>query len=284
MQPEGKQNEWHGIRFIMPPSKVRTQFEQGLGLFHRGEYEKAISYFEDVVLEEPENSESLYNLACCYAMTDQADNALMYLDRAIKLNPHCLDWAREDHEFEQVRDNPYFIQIVTGEFPESEAEPALVKSEEIPQPPGVEEFPSPQGEEPSQFQEVNVQQYNEEWEEEVPQQSKEPPPKLQDSRQKSFVPEISDLPACTRCDGLVQVERRSRFNPVLMLFVIYIGVLCMTTLVFSFWGLIGLPVILIGFYYLSQIYDVWICQNCGATGKDCGQPAKDPQDRFNSPS
>ncbi|GAB4530863.1 MAG: hypothetical protein Kow0063_09490 [Anaerolineae bacterium] len=49
-----------------------------------------------------------YNLACHYALNDQAETALEMLRRAFKLNPGLVDWSREDSDLDALRDLPDF--------------------------------------------------------------------------------------------------------------------------------------------------------------------------------
>ncbi|RJP22215.1 MAG: peptidylprolyl isomerase [Candidatus Omnitrophota bacterium] len=65
-------------------------------------------------MDEPDFHEALYNLACCLAATGDKDNALGYLSRACNLSLECIDWAKEDTEFDEIRDLPIFQKIVVG--------------------------------------------------------------------------------------------------------------------------------------------------------------------------
>lgn len=60
-----------------------------------------------------------YNLACTYAMTDNVEQALRYLDLDLRTN-HLTrkarnrqrKWAREDKDFTQIRESPRFLELV----------------------------------------------------------------------------------------------------------------------------------------------------------------------------
>jgi len=281
----------------MAASNTKAKFDQGLSFFHKGEYDKALSFFEEVIYDEPDNSEALYNLACCCSMTGQKDNALIFLSRAVRLNPHCQDWAQEDHEFEAVRNEPTFKRLVSGEMvDENEMEGSShVDVDDMPGPIGgepdaqaVEEATQEAAEEPQQPEMEAPEEVYEEVEADPSQatvhanpEAKKPPPGLMQDKKikkKTHQPE-SALPPCARCDGLVVQQRRSRYSPVLMLLIIYIGVLSMIFMFYSVIGIIGIPVIMAGLYFFSRIDNVWVCENCGAAGKECGQP----DDSFDTP-
>ncbi len=104
----------------MSPDRSKFHFDQGLHYFEQGDHEHAISLFKEAVLENPQFHEALYNLACCLAITENKDDALVYLVRACKLSIHCTDWAKDDKEFDSIRDVPVFRKVVYGEKIEGE--------------------------------------------------------------------------------------------------------------------------------------------------------------------
>lgn len=247
----------------MVKNKARFQFEQGLNFFHKEDYGQASTYFEEAIVEDPEYSEALYNLACCCAMLGERDKALVYLSRAAKLNPHSQDWAKEDREFSGLREDPVFKRIVSGETETVEA-------------PGTGDDTGggedKGGVEPDEFQEAVFEQIP--LPEPPPVESREPPPNLDDGKTPKIEPVKSAYPPCKRCEGLVDLERRSLFDPKLSLAVIYLGIAMCCGLFFSFYGLIGIPTVAFGLYLFSLAEETWVCQNCGAKGAECGQPEK----------
>jgi|GEM_PF-2087561 peptidyl-prolyl cis-trans isomerase B (cyclophilin B) len=98
----------------MKENRSRELFNQGLIYSQQKDYKRAIGYFRNAVMDEPDFHEALYNLACCLAATGDKDNALGYLSRACNLSLECIDWAKEDTEFDEIRDLPIFQKIVVG--------------------------------------------------------------------------------------------------------------------------------------------------------------------------
>jgi hypothetical protein len=47
-------------------------------------------------------------VACLQAVQGNRDAALAALRRAVELKPQVADWAREDKDFESLRDDPEF--------------------------------------------------------------------------------------------------------------------------------------------------------------------------------
>ncbi len=106
----------------MPKPRAQFLFEQGVAFSQKGDYKRALNYFRDALTEEPDSYDTLYNLACCYSAIGDSENALLYLGRACTLSFECRDWAKEDSEFEQLREEPEFQRIVFDEISEKKAE------------------------------------------------------------------------------------------------------------------------------------------------------------------
>lgn len=251
----------------MSHGKARILFEQGMTHFHNKDYEKAVTYFEESIMEDPENAEALYNLACSYSQIDDKDNALIYMERASRLNPECVEWAKEDREFDSIRNEPLFQNIVSKKdiMRDNGAEEPVVEDETYDDEPVEQEEDEPAYQEDNEFQEAEFEQV-----EPQPAQVHEPPPKLDDGQPTVKVPQ-SDLPPCMTCGGIVQEERLSRYHPMIGFGIIIVG-MCVSTMMFvSLLGLFGIPVIALGLYLFGMVDDVWVCQNCGAKGSECGQ-------------
>jgi tetratricopeptide (TPR) repeat protein len=249
----------------MSKNKSRFHFEQGLNFFHKESYSQASTYFEEAILENPDYSEALYNLSCCYSMTGEKDKAIMYLSRAAKLNPHCIDWASEDREFNALHEDPVFNKIIAGETPDEVIAESPEKAEDAQD----DEFKE------SQFEQVEAKPPEAKEEENPVAPSGDPPPNLEDENTAKSEPVKSEFPPCICCEGLIEKERRPLFNPQLSLGVIFGGVAISCGLVFSFYAIIGIPAVAVGLFLFSQFEETWVCQNCGARGAECGQLKKE---------
>ncbi len=245
----------------MPVQNAKTLFEKGLSHYEKGEYGKASEFFKEGVIEDPEFHECLYNLACCYSMMGDKNNALVYLNRAAKLHIHCIDWAKEDKELDNIRKDPLFKKILNNlggesfyvdEEAEETAEEDIEKSEE-------EDFQEMIFEEVESEEAVNQAAVSEEPAEtltETPGPS-EPPPPLEDKKKKSKpkkeknTPE-SKFPPCACCEGIVDSELRLQYDPKLMLIVVVTGMFITFSLSISILGLLGFPIIVVGLYFLIK--------------------------------
>ena len=57
----------------------------GIEKFKEYDFKGAMADFKQVLLSEPDNVPTLFNLACCCSMEEDADQALIYLDKAVDL-------------------------------------------------------------------------------------------------------------------------------------------------------------------------------------------------------
>jgi tetratricopeptide (TPR) repeat protein len=57
---------------------------KGIQRFRAQDYEGAIDLFERILDIDYEDQAAHFNLACCYSMLEEEDNALLYLDKAVE--------------------------------------------------------------------------------------------------------------------------------------------------------------------------------------------------------
>jgi tetratricopeptide (TPR) repeat protein len=79
-----------------------------------GRYQKAITYFDQVIEINPEQFSLFYNKACCCALLEQVDLAIVALQEAIYLNSECLEMAKTDSDFDKIRYDTRFRSLLRG--------------------------------------------------------------------------------------------------------------------------------------------------------------------------
>ncbi len=245
----------------MPSEAAKKYFDRGLAFFHRNEHEKAADLFKKAIFEEPDYPEALYNLASCQAVLGEEEDAFIYLDRASKLNPQCLTWAKEDSEYDNLRNDERFLRIfnsnnILGKEPDEDEDAAMMQEEAVEE---EEEFG------PAEMPQVGPAPVE---------KTTVAMPKLDDAQTKA--PEIvkpqSNLPPCASCGGIVEGEMIPRYplfiSAGLILFGLFLTIIFLSFIAF----IVGLPIIIYGCYMFLQNDNVWVCQVCGAKGKSAGQP------------
>ncbi len=63
-------------------------------------------------IEAAEYPDAMYNLACCESLAGRKEDALRHLRRSIELSERFRSFARSDSDFESIREEPAFKEIV----------------------------------------------------------------------------------------------------------------------------------------------------------------------------
>ena len=79
--------------------------------YESGDYERAVEELRPVMEQRPDNPTILYNLACYEALAGRHAEALEHLRRAVELRDDFRKLAREDSDFDPIRDEPEFLAI-----------------------------------------------------------------------------------------------------------------------------------------------------------------------------
>jgi Cupin domain len=81
-------------------------------LFESGDYEQGADRAEQLLAEHPPYSGMLYNTACFESLAGRRKAAIAHLRQAVALLPALAELARDDDDFESLREDPDFRQIV----------------------------------------------------------------------------------------------------------------------------------------------------------------------------
>jgi hypothetical protein len=81
---------------------------EALPLYTARDFAGAADVMARALERHPDNSNILYNLACCEALAGRRDEALAHLVRAGELEPRVPGWARDDADLDSLRDAPEF--------------------------------------------------------------------------------------------------------------------------------------------------------------------------------
>lgn len=81
-------------------------------LYEAGEYEAAIEEARPIADANPQYGAVIYNLACCEALAGRKEDAIAHLRIAIERRPSLRDVAEEDSDFDPIREEPGFKELV----------------------------------------------------------------------------------------------------------------------------------------------------------------------------
>jgi tetratricopeptide (TPR) repeat protein len=83
-------------------------------LYEAGAYAEAVERGREVVAAHPQYGALFYNLACCESLAGQTAEALEHLRKAIELSDQVREYAKADSDFDPVRDEPAFQELIDG--------------------------------------------------------------------------------------------------------------------------------------------------------------------------
>jgi tetratricopeptide (TPR) repeat protein len=81
-------------------------------LYEAGEYAEVIDRARVLVEAHPQYALLFYNLACCESLTGQKTDAVDHLRRAIDLSEGFRGYAKDDSDFDPIRDEPAFKELI----------------------------------------------------------------------------------------------------------------------------------------------------------------------------
>ena len=87
----------------------------GFPAYEAGDYEAALAINREGLERYPDNPSILFSIACLETLNGEVDAALEHLARAIEGNPKMAQWAREDRDFDAIRDDPRFRELVASD-------------------------------------------------------------------------------------------------------------------------------------------------------------------------
>jgi tetratricopeptide (TPR) repeat protein len=106
----GKAYEAHGFEVWMPLQS----------LYESGQYAEAADRGRELIEAHPEYPGPLYNLACCESLAGRTDDAVEHLRLAVDRSERFRAMAAEDSDFDPIRDEAAFKELVSS----GAAEPA----------------------------------------------------------------------------------------------------------------------------------------------------------------
>jgi tetratricopeptide (TPR) repeat protein len=94
------------------PHYAEAWSNRGCSLFALERYEEAIASYEKTIEFKPNFASAFFNKACCYALQNQADLAIEWLQQAIALDPKLREDAETDTDFDLIRESDRFRALM----------------------------------------------------------------------------------------------------------------------------------------------------------------------------
>jgi tetratricopeptide (TPR) repeat protein len=83
-------------------------------LYEAGDYAQVVERGRELIEANPQYALLFYNLACCESLSGQKAEALEHLRRSIELSGRFRDYAKDDSDFDAIRNEPAFKELVAA--------------------------------------------------------------------------------------------------------------------------------------------------------------------------
>ena len=83
-------------------------------LYEAGEHAEVAERLRILVEAHPQYALLFYNLACCESMTGRTKDALDHLQRAIDMSEQFRAYAKDDSDFDRIRNEPAFQELTAS--------------------------------------------------------------------------------------------------------------------------------------------------------------------------
>lgn len=96
----------------LKPDFTYANFNKALAYKLQKDYDKALIWFDKAISLDPKDTWSYFGEACIYAERNDAKRAVELLAKAIETDPGVKEIARREHDLDNIRNDPAFIELI----------------------------------------------------------------------------------------------------------------------------------------------------------------------------
>jgi hypothetical protein len=111
---DSRRHPWVGLPDSVQLNAPELWWDSAKPLYDAGKYAEAADVGRELVAERPDQPYLFYNLACCESLAGQTAEAVDHLRAAIEMWEGCREMAKRDPDFDAVRDEPRFRELLGG--------------------------------------------------------------------------------------------------------------------------------------------------------------------------
>jgi len=137
------------------PSSAKAHNNLGVVRLKLEKYDMAEREFKEAMRLDPAFVLPYYNLACLYSRKGVTVDALIYLKKALKRDERVKQWVKTDKDFDRLRSDVVFQELVGGSSPKKEG---AQKQESIQKQEETQKLKGAQGQKGIQSQDAHVQE------------------------------------------------------------------------------------------------------------------------------
>jgi hypothetical protein len=108
--------DWRRHPWIALPETIESAseaWESLRPLYEAGEYAQVADRGRQLLEAHPDDARLYYNVACCESLVGRTADALEHLGRAIELFEGIREMAKDDPDFDRIRDEPRFEELTS---------------------------------------------------------------------------------------------------------------------------------------------------------------------------
>jgi hypothetical protein len=109
---DSRRHSWVGLPDSMQRFAPELWSDAAKPLYDARRYGEAADKGRELIDLRPDQPDLFYNTACCESLAGRVDDALEHLRRAIDMWEGCRGLARADSDFDAIRDQPEFQELV----------------------------------------------------------------------------------------------------------------------------------------------------------------------------
>jgi tetratricopeptide (TPR) repeat protein len=109
---DSRRHSWVELPDSIRRNAPELWWDSALPLYQAGRYAEAADRGKELVKVRPDQPYLYYNVACCESLAGRPADAVEHLGRAIRMWEGCRDMAREDSDFDPIRDEAAFQELV----------------------------------------------------------------------------------------------------------------------------------------------------------------------------
>lgn len=102
----------HDMALKLKPDDYETFYNRGISLHKLERYEQEIASYDKAIELKPDYANAWFNKACVYGFKGDADQTIENLAKAIELDPKNRENAKNESDFDLVRNDERFKQLL----------------------------------------------------------------------------------------------------------------------------------------------------------------------------
>lgn len=109
---DSRRHRWIGLPESVRLLAPEMWWEHGQPLYEAGKYAEAADKGRELLMARPDQPYLYYNVACCESRAGRPADAIEHLQTAIEMWANCRGMARDDPDFDPIRDSLEFGELL----------------------------------------------------------------------------------------------------------------------------------------------------------------------------